>query len=74
MARQLWSVCKPGEAIAWSLRPELLTRAQQEGMRIKEVPVSHFPRSAGKQTGANLKVIIKAFRELFEMRARLRVR
>lgn len=56
------------------INTELLTRAQQEGMRIKEVPVSHFPRSAGKQTGANLKVIIKAFRELFEMRARLRVR
>lgn len=56
------------------INTELLTRAQQEGMRIKEVPVKHFPRSAGKQTGANLKVIAKAFRELFEMRSRLRVR
>lgn len=55
------------------INTELLTRAQQEGMRIKEVPVSHFPRQAGSQTGANLKVIAKAFRELFEMRARLRV-
>lgn len=56
------------------INTELLVRAQQEGMRIKEVPVSHFPRQAGTQTGANLRVIAKAFRELFEMRARLQIR
>lgn len=56
------------------INTELLTRAQQEGMRIKEVPVSHYPRVAGTQTGANLRVIVKAFRELLVMRQRLRVR
>jgi glycosyltransferase involved in cell wall biosynthesis len=56
------------------INTELLVRAQQEGMRIKEVPVSHYPRKAGKQTGSNLRVILKAFRELLEMRSRLQVR
>jgi hypothetical protein len=43
---------------------EILAQATQLGMRIREVKVSYFPRSQGKQSGANVHVIIKAFREL----------
>jgi hypothetical protein len=35
------------------------------------VPVTHRPRVAGEATGANLKVIIKAFRDLLRFRQRL---
>lgn len=62
------------ESVGAMINTELLTRAQQQGLRIKEVPVSHFPRQAGKQTGANLRVIVKAFRELIDMRSRLKLR
>lgn len=51
---------------------ELLALAVKRGMKIKELPVSHYPRSAGEQTGANLKVVAKAFRELFSMYRRLK--
>jgi len=51
---------------------ELLARASKHGFTMKEVPVSHFPREAGQQTGANLRVIMKAFSELFKMRGKLR--
>ncbi|HPF40140.1 MAG TPA: hypothetical protein P5081_22815 [Phycisphaerae bacterium] len=37
-----------------------------------ETPVSHFPRTAGAPTGANFKVILKAFRELFRLRRHIR--
>lgn len=43
---------------------ELLARARAAGFRIKEVPVSHFPRRTGVQTGAHPKVVIRAFGEL----------
>lgn len=43
---------------------EILTQCQRGGLSITEVPVNHFPRSTGKATGANLKVVLKAFREL----------
>jgi hypothetical protein len=43
---------------------EILTQCVRAGLTICEVPVNHFPRSAGKATGANLGVVIKAFREL----------
>lgn len=43
---------------------ELLAKARSHGFRFVEVGVTHYPRSTGKPTGANLKVIVRAFREL----------
>lgn len=43
---------------------EILSQCMRGGVTIAEVPVSHYPRSAGKATGANLGVVMKAFREL----------
>lgn len=50
---------------------EFLVRAKCRGYRIREVPVKHLPRLAGKQTGARLDVITRAFRELIAFRRRL---
>ena len=51
---------------------EILARLAHAGGRIKEVPVSHFDRRAGAQTGANPRVILRAFRELFKLRREIR--
>lgn len=51
---------------------EILAQAAHFSMKIKEVPVTHFPRRYGKSTGANIKVILKAFRELFRLYGKLR--
>lgn len=46
---------------------ELLIKAKQAGFEFAEVGVHHFPREHGSQTGANLKVIFKAFVDLFAL-------
>jgi glycosyltransferase involved in cell wall biosynthesis len=46
---------------------EIMAQAMKFSMRLKEVEVSHFPRRFGRPTGANIKVIFKAFRELFKL-------
>ena len=51
---------------------EILAKAAHLGYRIDEVGVYHYPRMAGEQTGANIKVILRAFKELFFMSLRLR--
>jgi glycosyltransferase involved in cell wall biosynthesis len=51
---------------------EILAQAMSFGMRIHEVKVSHYPRRYGKPSGANIHVIIKAFRELFRLWRQLR--
>ncbi len=43
---------------------QLFAGARARGMSIAELPVTHLPRTAGKSTGGNPKVIFKAFREL----------
>jgi glycosyltransferase involved in cell wall biosynthesis len=50
---------------------ELLAGARARGYRITDVPVTHLPRVAGEATGANLAVIVKAFRDLVQFRQRL---
>lgn len=49
------------------ISPELLAKAKKAGFKITEVGVHHFRRTAGEQTGANLKVILKSFNELFKL-------
>jgi len=51
---------------------EILSQANKHNFTLKEVPVSHYARTAGTQTGANLQVIMKAFRELFKLYGDLR--
>ena len=50
---------------------EILARAQQKGYTITQTPVSHYPRQAGRSSGANIAVIARAFRELFKLRRQI---
>lgn len=47
---------------------EMLARARRLGFTIGQVGVHHYPRTAGQQTGANIKVIARAFKELLKLR------
>ncbi|MHC4239534.1 MAG: glycosyltransferase family 2 protein [Planctomycetota bacterium] len=51
---------------------EILARAVRKGYTITQKGVHHYPRKAGAQTGANLKVIIRAFKELLRLRSQIR--
>ncbi|MEI7640074.1 MAG: glycosyltransferase family 2 protein [bacterium] len=55
------------EAEGAMISTELLAKAVKMGYVIKEVGVHHYPRRAGTQTGANIKVIFRAFVELFKL-------
>ncbi|WP_420629615.1 glycosyltransferase family 2 protein [Candidatus Leptofilum sp.] len=51
---------------------EFLVRAKKAGFKIIEVPIrGHRPRVAGSPTGANLRVITRAFKELVQFRLSL---
>ena len=50
---------------------EVLARSVRKGYRIVQKGVHHYPRVAGEQTGANLKVIVRAFKELFRLRRQI---
>jgi glycosyltransferase involved in cell wall biosynthesis len=47
---------------------ELVLRARRSGYRIAEVAIPHYPRTAGVATGANWRVVVRAFAELYRLR------
>ena len=51
---------------------EMLAKARNLGLRIAQLGVHHYPRTAGEQSGANLKVILRAFRELFRLHGQIK--
>jgi len=53
------------------INAELYGRAIRKGFKIKEVGVHHYPREAGVQTGAHFSVILRAFKELFQLRQKI---
>ncbi len=42
---------------------EILAKAKRKSLKIVEVGVSHYPRKFGTQSGANLRVLVRAVRE-----------
>lgn len=50
------------------INAEILARAARRGGTLRTVPVSHYPRRAGTQTGAKLRVILRALWELRALR------
>lgn len=51
--------------------PELLLVLRAAGERIEQVGVRHFPRSAGEEKGATVRVILRTIRDLLRLRLRL---
>ncbi len=56
----------PLETRGAMINAELLYRLKVSGCTLREVGVRHLPRQSGQATGANLRVIGRAFRELFD--------
>jgi glycosyltransferase involved in cell wall biosynthesis len=62
----------PVYSIGAFVNTEILIRARAQGFTLTQVPVTHYPRQAGTQSGANPRVVLRAFRELWLLRRELR--
>lgn len=51
---------------------EFLIKSRKAGFKIVEIPVTHYPRTAGKGTGRDLMVIVKSFVDLFRLWRKLK--
>jgi len=50
---------------------ELLIKAKKKGFKIVQLGVHHYPRKAGKATGASLKVVLSGLKDLIKLKAKL---
>lgn len=62
--KDVWQKIRPTFSTGALFNAELFARARQAGVVWKQVPVSHYPRIRGAQTGANPGVILRMFKEL----------
>jgi len=70
--RSAYEAVRPIKSGGALFSAELLIKLKRKGFSIKEVPVRHFPRRFGKQTGANLRVILRMFKECWKLKNELR--
>ena len=54
------------------INTEIHAKAQRQGRSIVEVGVNHYPRLVGDQSGASIRVILRAMRETLSLWARMR--
>jgi glycosyltransferase involved in cell wall biosynthesis len=66
--RSIWPVIRPIHSTGALFNAEVFMRLQHAGFSWIQVSVPHYPRMAGEQTGANIKVILKMFKELWKLR------
>lgn len=71
MRRSVLDAATPIQARSALLNTELFFQARQRGLRIEQVEVEHYPRTAGVRSGARLRPILRAVRELVVLRIRL---
>jgi glycosyltransferase involved in cell wall biosynthesis len=70
--REAWQAVQPAIATRGAtFSAEWLARSRRAGLRIRELPVRHYPRRAGSQTGMRLAVLTRAVIELVRLRRRL---
>lgn len=70
--RRIYHDIRPIESGGALFSAEFLVKLSQRGFTIREVPVRHFPRRFGRQTGANIRVIIRMFKECRRLKNRIR--
>ncbi|MGH7799849.1 MAG: glycosyltransferase family 2 protein [Thermodesulfobacteriota bacterium] len=71
--KSAYHAVKPIKSDGALFTAEFLIKLTKKGFTLKEVPVRHFPRRFGMQTGANLRVILRMFKECWELKDELRV-
>ncbi len=54
------------------INTEILAKAKVQGCTITQVGVNHYARREGVQSGANLRVVVRAFREMLRLWWRMR--
>lgn len=63
--------CIKMESTGALIDTEILARATRKGFRIVQRGVHHLPRETGHQSGANLAVVLRAFKEVLKLRKRI---
>lgn len=66
--RSIWNKVRPSVSTGALFNAELFYNLKRSGINWKQIDVSHYPRLAGTQTGANISVILRMFKEVLKVK------
>lgn len=66
--RSIWNTIRPVYATGALINGEMFYAMKNAKISWKETLVPHYPRVAGTPTGANLRVILRTFKELWQLK------
>lgn len=72
MRRDVWARIRPVYGVEKLFNTELFLRLKKERITWRQIDVPHYPRRAGTPTGGSLRVIVKMFREIADLKKGLR--
>lgn len=68
--RDIWPVIRPTRGVEKLFNTEMFLRLKRNGIPWKTVNVPHYPRRAGTPTGGSGRVIVRMFRELWDLKTK----
>jgi hypothetical protein len=66
--RSIWRTIRPVHATGALINGEMFFALKTAGIAWEETAVPHYPRRTGAPTGANLRVILRTFKELWRLK------
>jgi len=66
--RRIWNTIRPVYATGALINGEMFFALKNAGIQWRETLVPHYPRTAGTPTGANPRVILRMFKELWQLK------
>jgi glycosyltransferase involved in cell wall biosynthesis len=66
--RSIWPTIRPVYATGALINAEMFYAMKCAQIEFREATVPHYPRRAGKPTGANVRVILRTFKELWRLK------
>ncbi len=66
--RDIWQTIRPTHGVEKLFNTEMFLRLKRNKIPWLHVDVPHYPRTAGKPTGGSIRVIVRMFKELWDLR------
>jgi len=66
--KDIWPRIRPTRGVEKLFNTEMFLRLKREKIAWHQVNVPHYPRTAGTPTGSTIRVIIRMFKELWDLR------
>lgn len=66
--RDIWKTIRPTHGVEKLFNTEMFLRLKRNGIKWQTINVPHYPRTKGTPTGGSGRVIVRMFKELWDLR------